>query len=531
MLFLAFSWLLLFLVSRRLGGWIFRRCRTEGTGPQTLFMGLAATASLCLLAAPWLPLRFFLPVLVLIACVPPYPRPRWTVASAWIWPFGLAACAALQTISSRDSISYHHDLVHILAEAGLPRGLAWIHDRFGFLSSWFALTACFDQPRLGVAGRADTAANGFLLGLCLCDLARSLHAWIDGKADDATRFAATGWLLALPLPVYLNFVASPTPDFPAIVYTLVFCRLLLQEPASPLPWVLAGLAFPIKLSTLPLLAVAALARPWRGGRVPLFLGIVPVLGWSASVWWASGYPLFPLSWSPATVAWQVPAAVPESLRDTIHAFAFWDQATEPANAARVYSMAWLRHWLSADPVNRLGGLAFAASVLLFPLLIASGAFRRQATRLLPPAVLGIAYLALLAPSPRFGLGYLVLLPAAALALWLPSGPFRLARPWAAAVLAVLPLLIVAPTFLRPTRSEARIARALREGTLRLEPQARLLRPPLVPHIRYDDDLDIALPADAERSHNHPRSTADRRATWYPFPPAAGGAFNGGTERP
>src|SRR5580698_6114892 len=65
-----------------------------------------------------------------------------------IFAFGIlamvAALNATRFVEAYDTGLYHYPLTRWLATYGTVRGLALIHFRFGFSSSWFALAAPFD---------------------------------------------------------------------------------------------------------------------------------------------------------------------------------------------------------------------------------------------------------------------------------------------------------------------------------------------------------------------------------------------------
>lgn len=544
MLALLLSWLLLASASWRMGGWIFRVV-SEAEEPRDadvldlLFLGLIGLAPVALFSTWFIPGQWgglLLLLLALAGSPPPFfrRRPQWPVALVFL----LSALVSLGWVSSRDSITYHHDLIHLLSNGGVVRGMGWIHGRFGYISSWHALTSWLHQPQLGLASRMDTAVNGFLLGLCLLQMMRAARRWMQGEADVRDTFSLVAWSVTLPLPVYLNFVSNPTPDFPVIIYAVVAARWLLVSSASSSPardarvaLLIGCAAFAIKLSALPIAAVCGLTALYRGGIKGVLvrtccLGAVPVLVWMLSCWWVTGYPLYPTTLRITDVSWQIPEEHALTQKEVVYNFAFWGEGVFPDSMVGVprYSVKWMRHWIVQDEVNLLGGLAFVAGIGSLPFLFGIRRFRSIAAATALLGLGGSIFLALMAPAPRFGLGFLLILPACLTSCWLQNMSFRFPAFLTRVLPVLLVLTMVAPTWLRNTRSERRVKTGLEQGVIRREPSQPWLRPPLVPHLHFDDKLDTVIVPDPARSHNTPGTTSNERATWYQLAPFEGGEF-------
>ncbi len=447
----------------------------------------------------------------------------------------LVSIVAVGLVSSRDSITYHYDLIHALSQNGITPGLAWIHNRFGHLSSWFALPAML-EPSSVTAGRTATAANTLLMLVAMCHLCEALYRIGHNRADMADRFWVLASLVCLPLCTFLNLPVSPTPDYAVILYSIViFYFWLKDDPCgahSQCAMLMAGALFTVKLSALPLLVVAVVIA-WRRTRnrrawfIVASCSALLVGAWMVASLVNSGYPLFPKTFMSPDVAWRIPEALADQEARTIHGFAFWGQLAKPdaMQGIPVYSWRWLRYWLTRNPMNGIGlGLVLIGATLI-PLFAAISEMRRKLWPILFAWGAGMGFVMLTAPATRFALGILISLPAAVLAWFWHRRSIRVlpSRPYLLAFLIVA--VCIAPTWLWQTKSEKRITRAHREGVIRLDPLLpRVWRPPLIPHLHYDEVHNIAWLPQPERSHNRPDASEWKRQTWYRFDRCPEGAM-------
>jgi hypothetical protein len=413
-------------------------------------------------------------------------------------------------------------------------GLAWIHNRFGHLSSWLALPAMLEP--FGMAGRTATSANALLMFLALCHLTCCIYRVKRNEADVADRFWVMASLVSLPLCAYMNLPVSATPDYAVIIYTSVLVYLWLKDDPhgtrSQCAMLIAAALVAVKLSALPLLAAAAVIAWRRKGNlqawiVPAGCSALLIGAWMVASCVNSGYPLFPKTVMSPDVAWRIPEALAEKETATVKGFAFWGQLVKPdaMQTVSVYSLRWFKHWLGFNAMNVVGATLWLLGVASVPVVI----FVRKGLRVLWPALLawgvGVVFLMFVAPATRFGLGILVCLPAAA-AAWVWHSYFGRSPAFSSAIVALLVIAAcVLPTWLWRTRSEHRIARAQEAGQVRIDPVLpRLWRPPLIPHLHYDEARNIAWLPHPERSHNRPGACDWTRKTWYRFERCPAGAM-------
>ena len=446
-----------------------------------------------------------------------------------------AAWAVVQPMTNRDALEYHLDLVQIFSRTGLVPGLGLIHDRFGFVSSWFTLPALFNHGPF--SGRTAVTANGYVFFLMLSHACMSASRLTRGRASTADVFVATAFTVGTLFPVYLNFPVGSTADFAVLLYILAAAWTALtvypvrggpprgfRDPRL-LPVFMGALLFSVKLSAIPVPAAMGILyvisrrlhpRAWlTAGSFVILL-----LPWIAASVWVTGFLVYPGPWN-VDLPWTLGHHL---ALDITH----WGQPG-PLGAPSL-SLDWLRNWLSLDVTHVIG-----FSYFLFGLVVTAWILLRHRGRIVEFApillsgFLGVIFMVLKAPSVRFGWGYLVILPCILPALYTQvlNTRFRrmnirvpLGRSFCLAGCLVIVFGISLPVF---TGSERRVREAVREGRLTLDPCNRLLRPPVPPRIRYDDQADTASP-DTRHVHD-PRAYLDGpRAMTYPLIPSPGVRF-------
>jgi hypothetical protein len=297
-----------------------------------------------------------------------------------------------------------------------------------------------------------------------------------------------------------------------------------------LPVLLAAGALAVKLSALPLLAVAGVhwlgrcPRPADSAKAAACAACL-IVPWMAGMTVVSGCPLYPVP-----IALDVPWANPEGARidaEAVRLYARWHQGTLPEEAARIAypSVEWLRRWLAADVSNAAG---FALLLLSLSAVAAVAVRRRRMTTgawwALGTGLAGILYVVLMAPVPRFGWGFLAI-PAGVL-LSTVSGPAtgrpRLAVASAggalmAVALILIPVLVLGRATI--TASEKRLhAWMEREAPYAL--RIPWLLPPEIPLILYDDKANTAVALRGFRPAAGPMEPSTR-PMYYPLEPGPG----------
>ncbi|MFN9743262.1 MAG: LIC_10190 family membrane protein [Acidobacteriota bacterium] len=454
MLILILCWLYLLFVSMSIGGALLPSADTAGVdradrAVMTIWIGLLMLALLLLVVALFAPLRAdavlasvgSAAVLLLIRrrnrmvlraygadalqCL----RSGWAVGLLLTSATILVAAYCSQEVVFFDTGLYHYQMVAMLRDYGVLKGAALIHQRFGFTSSWFALAAPFPAQALG----------GFVLLVSLIHLLLLLRRIYRGISNPdqaqpkiADRFIVIAYLLSIPYLVVGNGLAnSLSPDLPVALAIIVFgWWVLVSNDAGPLrQWslVMALALFAVKLSTLPLVAIAVInyliVRPiswrrWFSTGLLVLLLTAPVV--TANIL-TSGCPLYPSgAGCQDQLPWAVGAVEAEKLRALSTNFA----RTEGRSAEVDQADGWFLNWMFDDFTGSLTNIAFLTLVglvgaggglLMFIKVSRPVSIEPHHLLLIIVGVGGSAYILSLAPSLRFGIGYLVILPAIILA--------------------------------------------------------------------------------------------------------------------
>jgi hypothetical protein len=225
---------------------------------------------------------------------------------------------------------------------------------------------------------------------------------------------AGGGVIAYALAT--GFVNSASPDVPGLFVPALMVWIALRSRPAPVPaagMLLALFLFTVKLSALPAVAAAALFVVWRAPLIRLARWglaaaaiVTPMVLTSVAV---SGCALFPVAATCLDLPWSLSPESTAAYARIITEWARWAGPTpEHADLA-----AWWTQWSARKSNLALLGLAAAAIAAAVPL--------RNRIRKDPGvgfaallALLGISYVAVLAPDLRFAAGYLLLLPS----LWL-----------------------------------------------------------------------------------------------------------------
>ena len=419
-----------------------------------------------------------------------------------------AAAYCSQVIVWYDSGLYHVQVVKWLSGYGLVPGLALIHSRFGFISSWFTLPAIFNHGV--VAGRMMALPGALCLGLMVVHV---LMAWVriaSGQSRRQDLFLGAASLLSLPVVLLYGMPNAPTPDLPVIALVVVVAWAMLviadgEGSLSPLavgrsvmliPLLLAMGAASIKLSALPLVAVAGCFYLFMGSlRTSKIVAVGSVVGLGLLPTAAAGIVVAGCAFYPAAllcvdVPWSLGAETAAREASLISDIARWGTLAPEGSSPFGWLASWWRSEWSAASLLLLSTLA---GLQLLVSRISMSCAERWVAAL---GIAGVIYMLAAAPTWRFGLGYLVLLPALVVACsagaqtTLPEKlqQFRPLRSFSV-VGVVAGLFIALHVHLVPRPSYHLLDEALAAGTVVSDdhPHFNLVLPPLIWNIAYDLD--------------------------------------------
>jgi hypothetical protein len=310
----------------------------------------------------------------------------------------LAAGVALftaQPVVWFDTGLYHASAIRWLSEFGAVEGVALVHDRLGFGSSWFALAAPLNPEGLREHGAAVMGGLGLFL-LCLHALTCVWRA-LRGAARRADWVLIAGSALLIPgLAVFQKAHVTPSPDLPVNVLGLLVGWAIFTVADAPrggrspapgpspgpasLPLILALGTMSVKPQAAPLVAVAALFYVLSGeprSRRMLWaagLGIVLITPWLAYEFVATGCPAYPLPIC-TDATWSVGPDAARNLAETVQTFSRW--GVEPAPGT---GLGWVGPWLTDDLSPSLGGLAVACVLALGGGLLVASTLRASTHR-------------------------------------------------------------------------------------------------------------------------------------------------------
>jgi hypothetical protein len=380
--------------------------------------------------------------LVVIACLSPSTRTElavlWSMLSAAKIILFLALACAIAAIMAQpiiweDTGLYHYGSIRWIAQYGAVPGIALIHDRFGFTSSWFALAAPFNAPAFGFRG--GTVMNGFVLTItCLHAIVCLFRAYCQ-RANLSDWFIIVWSLFVLPFlilsPIMSEILISPSPDIPLCFLTgivawsilLISARKKIQDSSllgtEFIPLLLAITAFSIKLLAIPLLVVTSVSYLVRDRfSISKIIGKVAVIGTLILPTLVfgiitSGCPLYPSTFMCLNVPWLVSSEQAIKTAETTRGWSAWMGTRSPQENYFLWLIEKLWIWFSFSNLNQLMTILTITSLIgawqIYKHLKKSQNF--YFLELLAIGWIGIIFIFTQAPSGRFGMGYFVVINA------------------------------------------------------------------------------------------------------------------------
>lgn len=405
-----------------------------------IWLGIVVLANILLLASLLGPLTLYVAApVVLVSLSPPLLRRTRSVIAGFAIDrktagvqLAIALAAALFLAFSTDAFYdtglYHHQMVNWLSEYGSVPGLALIHNRFGFTSSWFALIAPLQTGVL--KDRLITGMNSFVFVLMVLQATALLRRVIERSAGIDDWFFIFAFAL-LSHYFFSDLIYSLSPDLPAAYLVLVVTWLIViisidGHPAKNysatgpglVVLVLASGAISIKLSLLPLFAVAifcyifAQGYSWRKVCIAAAIAapFIAILMCVSTI--TSGCPLYPAPYFCTGLPWSLGSENARTMSSVILEFAKWFGPAPPD--------ATSYNWIWRDPPNSnvFNDKTLMKWLLMANLLCAPWLFlgrERVGKRVLLYASLvaytGIIFTLVEAPNLRFGLSYFLIVPA------------------------------------------------------------------------------------------------------------------------
>lgn len=357
---------------------------------------------------------------------------RTKLRPLWVF-FGVASVLGLANLASAPIRAYDAGLYHISAVrwssayAVVP-GLANLHDRLGFNSSYFLYQAMLDAGYW--AQRSYHIASGLLLMVVVIEIAATLRKIFNGEAlefFDQMRIV----LLATVADQCFSQASTTSPDLAmhliGIVLSVRLCRLIFSQ-CSPnreqadtaMILLLSAIGATVKLSFVVmggLASAAVVIRAFYRGRldpsrsvcsrawaVSLALVLLVIMPWMGRNIIISGYPLYPIPVAPFDFEWRVPSETIANLNNWIKS---WARNPTALPKDVLGNWDWISVWLTAVSQNHkfnfvlplalfvVGNLMMLVSSQKRPFPIASWAL------FFAPGLVMVAFWFLSAPDPRY----------------------------------------------------------------------------------------------------------------------------------
>ena len=379
----------------------------QSSYPEALIIGF------CLLLAPLALIHLFAPINQVIAVLLAVfglvwlarNRPPLKLTKSTLWfsvvVLALAVLAARHALGGDDGL-YHIQAAKWYSTYAVVPGLANLHSRFGFNSSYYLYAALFSWLP---GGAAHYVAGPLWIGV----LGLSLNS----------RF---GKLFVVSLAIWAVYVSTLSNDFPIFLLTLVMGFALFQSVQHRKQNIsylilLAFLGSTIKLSfvffAFPAVGlILYLDKPSLKNIIaPSLLGVLFGLIWMIHGIYLSGYPLYPFTVAQLNVDWRLPESVAVLEQAWVTA---WAKA--PGTVTTQIDWNWLPEWWRYSSFNLNASIPLIFGLFALPFCV----IRRPRILFFVPLAIGLAFWFLTAPDIRFAAGMLWLLVAALLYSAIPE---------------------------------------------------------------------------------------------------------------
>lgn len=367
-------------------------------------------------------------------------RQLWRAVPVWAW-LGFAvliigvAAFNVKYVMLIDAGGYHIPLINWFSSYGASPGLGLLHPRYGYTSSWFALFAPLNHGLF--ENRIMSVPGGLALLLLLIQLGVVGRRILLNAAKPSDFFIAIAFAIVLAC-INLNnikfqggFFRSTSPDVPIFVLMplVVWAFLVISEQNQT--WqrthyvalvLLCAALINIKLSAGAVVTLVGLALmmqknfDWALVRRLALLGIVLVIPSLAYATVVTGCPIYPLPVC-LDLPWSLGTAQASAESDIIRIWARWGWWHGPSADTPVAQQ--ISQWANGEPLAAQFLYVNMACVVLLMVLFwvrKYGIVPAKSTvqQLIVVSVYGlvsIVFWAYSAPTLRFGLGTLVILPA------------------------------------------------------------------------------------------------------------------------
>jgi len=330
------------------------------------------------------------------------------------------------TAKNPDTGIYHAQAIRWIETYRAIPGLANIHQRLGYNSSWMIVNAIFSFSFLG--GQSFHFMTGYLMLAATVYFLGGLQNILN-KTSAISDYVKIIFLLGMTL-FMLDQASSPGTDIPAaILVGITMCEAIKlfeersgdKNPGVLILFALVAFCLTVKLSAIPifLLALPFIFNIFKFKQTKMFwtsllTALTIILPFLARNVVLTGYLVYPgLTFSPINFDWRIPAEIVKRESEVIRWF-----ATLPNSSIERYQSlsfkAWSREWLLDLSLKHkaLIGCNILLPIIMLALLsnktwrdhLKKNAFMLY---LFASSLLGILFWFISAPAVRFGYGFLL----------------------------------------------------------------------------------------------------------------------------
>ena len=324
-------------------------------------------------------------------------------------------------ISHPDTLAYHAQLTMWAEQYPVVPGLVNIDYHYGFQSSWFLLCALFSFSFTG--NNALTFINTTIILWWVIFIGQKIHRAMklaNTPVDALFWFA----LLVINMVTYTHIrltVTSLSPDFIVAIYILLPVYLAITDESAISKLLTAFLCFfavTLKLIAIPIALLGCYCLFTSNFRTTIYFLIVSavvIIPFIIRNVITTGHLLFPSSFADIIqVDWKYPTKNLSAINEYIRSYAVTHDSTfPPGKIASMPLAVWLKTWWAQLYLTDKILLAAAAlSALILPVRYKRFLSLRSITKTcVLVSIAGCIFWFIEAPDPRFGIGFLLLLPA------------------------------------------------------------------------------------------------------------------------
>lgn len=324
-----------------------------------------------------------------------------------------------------DTESYHIQNIKWIQEYGTVPGLANLHIRYGFNSSWFVAIGLLSPPFTGI--NTYQVVNG-LLSCWLCFyFIEKINPLFTGKTPSFSNNQFTGILVLLILslvtwPMVRGNATTANYDFITtccivilLVETIYYSRFACLEEWILWPFFLFTIRiinYPFLLLSIPVLWQWIKEKKWQRITGYASTGLIIIAPFIIRNVILTGYLLFPIHQIDLfAVDWKASKKVTETLVDYIKYFNRVNNMFQPIEKTRLYSFpSWIPLWyknlfLYDKPLVTLSLAGYAFSIFKWKAIRQQ--LHKQAQWMILIITLQLISWFFVAPDPRFAYGPLL----------------------------------------------------------------------------------------------------------------------------